>query len=245
MRTLRFGRNGARQSVVRIGDPDHLELLYTRVILASLAFVGNPQRVLIIGLGGGTIPSFLHKHFPRTIVDVVEVDEYVVDAASRFCDFREEATLHVYVEDGRRFIEECRDLYDIIILDCYGSQGIPYHLTTLEFLKSVREILTTEGVLVGNVWSKASNASYDSMLQTYLCVFGGVYVVGVPGRDTKILLGPRHERRLPQEEMVRYAREVSHRKHFRFDLGKIITHGFWLVEGARSRGRILTDQARR
>lgn len=245
MRTLQFGRNGARQSVVRIGDADHLELPYTRVIQASLAFVGNPQRILMIGLGGGTIPIFLHKHFPRTIVDVVEVDEHVVEAASRFCGFREETTLRVYVEDGRRFIEECRNLYDIIILDCYGSHGIPYHLTTVEFLKSVLEILTPEGVLVGNVWSKASNALYDSMLQTYLSVFGGIYVVGVPERDSKILLGPKNQRRLPQEELVRYAREVSHRKNFRFDLGKIISHGFWLAEGARSRGRILTDQARR
>src|SRR3989304_9671116 len=62
MRTLLFGSEGVRQSVVKVGDPDHLELPYAQAMVSGLALYPEPKRVLVVGLGGGTIPSFLHKH---------------------------------------------------------------------------------------------------------------------------------------------------------------------------------------
>jgi len=128
LRTLLFENGGVRQSVVKVGDPDHLELPYTRVMPVALALVEKPQRVLIVGLGGGTIPSFLHKHYPKTTIDAVDIDPDVVTVAKKFFGFREDSTMRAHVADGRRFIEECRDPYDIIFLDAYGSENIPYHL---------------------------------------------------------------------------------------------------------------------
>ena len=64
LRTLLFEKGGVRQSVVKVGDADHVELAYARVMPVGLAFVEAPRRMLIVGLGGGTIPSFLHKHYP-------------------------------------------------------------------------------------------------------------------------------------------------------------------------------------
>ena len=52
LRTLWFDRGGVRQSVVKVGDPDHLELRYARVMPVGLALVDQPRRVLIVGLGG-------------------------------------------------------------------------------------------------------------------------------------------------------------------------------------------------
>src|SRR5688572_10211335 len=56
LRILRFERFGARQSVVKPGDPDHIELPYARVMIPMpFLFVEQPKSALIIGLGGGTI----------------------------------------------------------------------------------------------------------------------------------------------------------------------------------------------
>ena len=137
LRTLWFEQGGSRQSVVKVGDPDHMELPYTRVMPVGLAFVEKPRRVLIVGLGGGTIPTFLHPHFPRLTIDVVDIDPQVVEVASKYFGFRQETTLRVHVDDGRRFIENCRNPYDIIFLDAFSSDSIPYHLSTQEFLRSV------------------------------------------------------------------------------------------------------------
>ncbi|MBP1731824.1 MAG: putative lipoprotein, partial [Deltaproteobacteria bacterium] len=51
MRTLSFGTGGVRQSVAKVGDPDHLELPYAPVMLSGLALCPEPKRVLVVGLG--------------------------------------------------------------------------------------------------------------------------------------------------------------------------------------------------
>src|SRR5438445_7248364 len=81
MRTLLFERGGGRQSVVKPGDPDHLELPYARVALAGLALCEEPRRMLVVGLGGGSLPMFLRAHYPAATIDVAEIDPDVVDVA--------------------------------------------------------------------------------------------------------------------------------------------------------------------
>lgn len=105
MRTLRFGAEGASQRIVKVGDPRHLELPYARVLPACLVFTPLPIRVLIVGLGGGTLPRFLHCHFPAMMIDVVELDPDVVALAREYCGFEEDARMRAYVDDGRDFIE--------------------------------------------------------------------------------------------------------------------------------------------
>src|SRR5450759_626360 len=63
LRTLRFEKGGARQSVVKPGDPEYLALPYASVMLAGLALSDEPRRILVVGLGGGTLPMFLRKHY--------------------------------------------------------------------------------------------------------------------------------------------------------------------------------------
>lgn len=183
LRTLSFEPGGARQSVVKVGDPDHLELPYARAMAVGLVVAERPRRVLIVGLGGGTIPGFLHKHFPQTIIDVVDIDPDVVAVAKKFFGFREDATLRAHVADGRRFVATHPKQYDIIFLDAFGADNIPYHLATREFLDLVRAALTPRGIVLANVWSSYSNHLYDSMVRTYQDVFDDLYIVDVPGRE--------------------------------------------------------------
>lgn len=145
LRTLRFGSDGAFQSVLKVGDPRHLEMPYARVLPACLAFARNPLRVLIVGLGGGTLPRFFHSHFPQMLIDVVELDRDVLEVAKEYCGFEEDARMRVYVDDGRDFIEGSPGGYDLIILDSFGDESIPTHLATLEFLKEMRERLGHRG----------------------------------------------------------------------------------------------------
>ena len=72
-RTLRFGRDGARQSVVKLGDPSYLELNYYAFVPAFLAIVPDPENLLLVGLGGGTLARFFRKHLPETTIDAVEI----------------------------------------------------------------------------------------------------------------------------------------------------------------------------
>src|SRR6267378_8201082 len=167
MRTLLFERGGGRQSVVKPGDPDHLELPYARVALAGLALCEEPRRILVVGLGGGSLPMFLRKHYPAAAIDVAEIDPGVVDVAKQFFGFREDELTRAQVGDGRQFIENVRQGYDIIVLDAFGARDIPKHLTTQEFLLAVRRVLVTSSVVVSNVWRPSANPLYDSMVRTH------------------------------------------------------------------------------
>ena len=114
IRVLRFGQNGPRQSVVKMGDLDYLGLPYTKAAMIGLAFTDHVDRILVIGLGGGNIPMFLRKHYPDAHIDVVDVDPQIIALAKRYFNFSDDSSLHVYAQDGRTFITQVQKPYDLI-----------------------------------------------------------------------------------------------------------------------------------
>ena len=241
LRTLRFEKGGARQSVVKLGDPDHLELPYARVAFAGLALCDEPRRIMIVGLGGGTLPSFLRKHYPHATIDAVDIDPDVVYVAKKFFGFREDDQMHAFVGDGREFVERFRQPYDVIFLDAFSSDSVPPHLTTQEFLRAVRRALKPNGVVVGNIWSRYSNPLYDSMVRTYQEVFDELYILDVPGAGNKILLALPRPQPLSRDALAQLARKVATAQQFRFDLGELVTQGFQHATEKSSEGRVLKD----
>ena len=242
LRTLRFEKNGPRQSVVKLGDPDHLELTYARAVQVALALVKEPARILVVGLGGGTIPSFLHKHYPQATIDAVDIDPDVVEVARKFFGFQEDATLHAHVADGRRFVEQCVRPYDLIVLDAFGADSIPYTLATEEFLQAVRRALTRQGIAVGNIWGRSSNSLYDSMIRTYQEVFDELYILEVPGAGNQILFAFPRRHPIEQEDLAREARVLSQQKQFPFDLGELVRFSFRHARSKQPLGRVLKDK---
>lgn len=241
VRTLRFGRSGPRQSVVKPGDPDHLVLQYTRSAFVGLALADKPRRMLVVGIGGGTLPMFLRKHYPEAAIDAVDIDPNVIDVARRFMGFREDATLRAHAADGRAFIEAAREPYDVIFLDAFSSSELPAHLTTQEFLRAVRRALTPTGVVVGNIWDRYANRLYDSMIRTYQDVFDELYLLSVPGAGNKILLAMPRALKLSEEDIESRARNTAAERKFRFDLGDAATYGFTQLRERNAAGQVLRD----
>jgi spermidine synthase len=242
LRILRFERFGARQSVVKVGDPDHLELTYARVMAPiPFLFVEEPRSALIIGLGGGTIPSFLRKHFPQMKIDVVDIDPGVVAVAKSHFGFREDPLMRAHVEDGRRFVENAKQRYDLVYLDGFGTDSVPRHLTTREFLTAVREILTPQGMAVGNLWGRAVNRNYDSMVKTYQSVFEGLLLADVIGSANKIVLATAKKLDISDFDLTVRTRTVSRQLELRQELNE--TNGFNLrtPESDGASGKLLTD----
>jgi spermidine synthase len=241
LRSLRFGAGEGRQSVVKFGDPSHLEMPYTRVLPASLAFAQNPARILIVGLGGGTLPMFFHRHFPELMIDVVELDPGVVDVAKEFCGFREDSRVRVHVADGRDFVESSRGAYDVIVLDCFDMDSIPAHLSTLEFLRAVRKALSPAGIAVANVWGRASNPRYAHMLLTYRAAFEDVYILDVPAPGTKIFVALPRLQVMTRDDLIRLAGEIALRQNFAYGLVDEIA-GFRNARAESLKGgAVLTD----
>lgn len=242
LRALRFGRNGVRQSLVKPGDPEFLGLPYTRVALTGLALCEEPRRMLVVGLGGGTLPAFLRRHYPDAVIDAVDIDPEVAFVAREYFGFKEDALMRIHVADGRKFIESVRQPYDVIFLDAFGSDAVPPHLTTQEFLRAVRRAVSPGGVVIGNIWDRAYNRLYDSMVRTYREVFEELFVVGVADSGNRILFALPRRQPLARDELARLVRDSPAAKRFRFDMGELVQRGLLPAEGDGG-GSVLRDAA--
>ncbi len=98
-------RSSSRQTCMNLRDPDRIVLSYVRMMFAGLLLVPEPRRILLIGLGGGTLPKVFETLYPDAHQDLIEIDPAVVRVAERFFDFRPSANMHVHVRDARVFVK--------------------------------------------------------------------------------------------------------------------------------------------
>lgn len=181
-----------RQSAMLLSDPWELRLRYSRFLALALTFQPDPQRVLILGLGGGSFPKRLYHDFPRLVVDVADIDPQVVAVAKRYFQVPEDARMRLIVKDGRRFVAETGAKYDLIFLDAYNSDTIPFHLTTREFYREVRARLAPGGVVVSNIIGSLRGPESGFFRATYRTLadaFPTVYVVPTYGGGSEMPLG--------------------------------------------------------
>ncbi|MBR9991234.1 MAG: fused MFS/spermidine synthase [Gemmatimonadetes bacterium] len=224
LRSLYTGEGRARQSALYPGRPMHLEHPYTQVGMIGLALVPPDARILFVGLGGGAMPTYTHHVMPRARIDVVEIDPIIVDVAERFFGFAPDDRMAVHTGDGRAFIESAPPgRYDLIVLDAFSDDEVPYSLTTRQFLAAVRTALTADGVVVSNLWTAAP--AYPRMLATYGAVFDQVNLVRVPQRAQRILVGT-NGRTLDRNALVAAARALAGRTDLGFDLAGLVEEGY-------------------
>jgi spermidine synthase len=172
LREMWFQGNGRfyLQTRIDLDRPGDLALIYTRLLLAPLVWNPNPSRILMIGLGGGVLPQFLNEVYPDIEIDVVEVDPRVTELARRYFDFKESPRLRVFEDDGRAFVKQRGQKYDMVFLDAFKGGSVPYHLKTVEFYREIAQSLNEEGVLVTNLYGK-SNALKPRDRKTLEAVF--------------------------------------------------------------------------
>jgi len=180
-----------RQSCIDLKLPQHLVFEYTQMMLGALFLNPDPHSILVIGLGGGTLPKTLEKLLPQADIDVVEIDPAVVTVAQRYFGFQADAHLHVFEQDGRTYVHQAHHAvkhYDLIMLDAYDNQYIPEHMLTREFLAEVRSLLRPGGIVAANTFSQSKLYSNESV--TYRNVFGDFYNVKSGNRVILAANGP-------------------------------------------------------
>jgi spermidine synthase len=191
-RYLRF--DNSFQSAMYRTQPFRTRFRYTDYLDLGLAYNPDSRRVLFVGLGGGSAPKRMWRDFPSLDLQVVELDPDVVDVAYSWFALPRNPRLRVDVEDGRRWLARHDARWDVIVVDAFYSDSIPFHLTTVEFLELARERLAPGGVIVTNVIGAITGDQSKllrSMTRTYRSVFPTVAlhpVFDVGDRDASSLL---------------------------------------------------------
>jgi predicted membrane-bound spermidine synthase len=113
------------------------------------AYTSTIQDVLCIGLGVGIVPmDFARK---GASVDVVEINPAVVPVGVKFFGL-ETNKLHLTLDDGRHFLNQCQKKYDAVVLDAFLGDSSPSHLLSREAFGEIHKVLRPGGVLVINAF---------------------------------------------------------------------------------------------
>jgi len=175
----------AIQSAMRLDDPFALALDYTRCMMAFLLFQPQPRDVVMIGLGGGSLAKFIHRHLRRARVRAIECDARVVQAArSHFALPADDARLSIDIGDGAQALEP--QSCDVLMVDGFEDEAQAPALASQDFYDAAYLALRAGGVLVVNFMN--DDPEFDRRLQGLEHSFGGA-VLALPAlADPNILV---------------------------------------------------------
>jgi spermidine synthase len=208
------------ESAVDLADPLRLVVPYTRTLYAGLFFTPNPQRVLMVGLGGAGFHRVFANAFPDALLQTVELDEKVYELCQSHLGFKPTANTPVALMDGRMFVKRDRSKWDWIILDAFRGGFVPPHLKTEEFYRECAARLNEKGVFITNL--HPNSKLYASDLKTLQAVFPQVVLLQTPVRLNVIAFAVNY--RTPSIRDARAwpdAAELTARLHARVDMNSV------------------------
>jgi len=172
-------------SYVSLDNPLHIEYPYERIYGEVMKWRYKPRdsfRSLSIGGGGYTFPRYMEVSYPRAHIEVVEIDPEVTRVATEYLGLPANTRIRTTNTDGRWFVMNCKERYDVIFTDAFNDLSIPYHLTTREFMGELKSILDDRGMLMSNVIDNFQKGAFlPSYIRTLRAVFGegNVYLLSV------------------------------------------------------------------
>jgi spermidine synthase len=120
--------------------------------------------------------------YPKAQIDVVEIDPEVTNIVYKHLGLSANTRIKSYNTDGRWFVMNCKEKYDLIFTDAYNDLSIPYHLTTKEFVAQLKSILNPDGLIMSNIIDNFQVGAFlPSYIRTLREVFGpkNVYLLSV------------------------------------------------------------------
>jgi len=154
MRSLHFDQR-MMQSAMWIDAPNELAFGYTKAMMGFLLVKDEPKHILMIGLGGGSLAKYCHRHLSDTRTTVVEIDANVIALRDQFLIPRDDERLKIVHMDAVKFVEQSTETYDVILLDGFDADGLVSDLLGDEFIHSCHQKLDQDGILVANIWGKS------------------------------------------------------------------------------------------
>jgi spermidine synthase len=163
-------------SYVNLKDPLHIEYKYEKIYAEVLKWKfarDTAFRSLTIGGGGYTFPRYMEVSYPNASMDVVEIDPEITRVVYDYLGMPRTTRIRTFNEDGRWYVMNCKERYDLIFIDAYNDLSIPYHLTTREFARMLRGILNPGGIILSNIIDNFQRGSFlPSTIRTLREVFG-------------------------------------------------------------------------
>jgi spermidine synthase len=151
----------------------------------------QPERVLMIGLGGAGFHRLFTAAYPDSLLHTVELDAKVLELCRTHMGFVPTAKTPVTIMDGRMFVKRNREQWDWLILDAFRGGFVPPHLKTEEFYRECAARLSDRGVFISNL--HATTQLFYSDLKTIQNVFPQVVLFETRGRGNVIACAVKYK----------------------------------------------------
>ena len=149
--TPEFGRVLTLDGNVMLTERD--EFIYDEMIVhVPMAVHREAKDILVIGAGDGGVVRELTRYDRVERIDLVEMDPQVVEACRAYLPGNacrmDDRRVHIYFENALKFIRQCEEEYDLIIVDSSDPFGPSEGLFTREFYGSCFNALKEDGIMV-------------------------------------------------------------------------------------------------
>lgn len=209
------------QSRMSVARPDELQFEYTRLMMGVLLFQPQPKRVLMVGLGGGSLAKFCYKHLPDAHITVVEINPHVIALRQSFCIPDDDMRFQIVQMDAAHFMAQTEQMFDVVFVDGFDQHGMPEQLCSPQFYSNCRRVLNAGGVVVANL--HRFSAYRDVYVDRIEAAFdGALWVVNAPGttncvvfamhgfsQDTQFTFSKRKPAHLSEEAWVQISPSVA------------------------------------
>lgn len=223
------------ESVTNLRDIDDLPVAYTRAMTTALAYPNEIKKILMIGLGGGSISTYLGRAMPDVTIDTVEIDPGVITAAKKYFGIRDNERVKYLAMDGRVFLKRNQTKYDLILIDAFHGGYVPFHLLTKEFYALVKERLAPGGAAVFNVHD--GTKLYVSTVKTLGAVFPNVMLH--PSGEGEVATVVTGEPVAADDVLAKRAAELQQKYAFRYALPGLLERR--LPQPSMKEAELLTD----
>jgi spermidine synthase len=196
------------QSEMSLKAPNDLAIRYTQKMMAFLLFQPRPKRIVLIGLGGGSLIKFCYQRMPGTQLTAVELDPNVIAFRDTFLLPPDDSRLQVLEADGAEFLENTEKGIDALLVDAFDKTGFAPSLANREFFDNAYAKLSGNGVLVINL--AGEKETYAGLVGEAMHVFDDqVIVISVPDDGNHVLYAFKERHFEPRWRWLHnYAKEL-------------------------------------
>lgn len=224
------------QSVMIIDAPDTLTLRYTQMMMGFLLFIPNPTRVLLLGLGGGSLAKYCYRHLPLANITVIEIDSDVIALRGHFMVPNDNARFRVIHGDGALHVgAQAEQPVEVLLVDAFDGIGMAKSVANRDFLQAAYNRLAVGGVLVVNL--AGDKTRYKTLVEDAKSVFDNqVHVIRASDDRNHVMFALKNPRFVPNwRDLGGRAKELK--KQYRLDFPAMVqklqraSGGDYAVEG--------------
>lgn len=196
--TLRLRVNGVVQSV-NFDSPVVNKMYWGKLIKLLKEKAPDMDEVLILGLGGGTLPHLISKEFPNTEIVTVEIDKTMIDIAAKYFDLTSVPHHNVFNADAMHFVIEPESYgyengkFDVAIVDIYCGEKYPELGSSGNFIASLKRLVKPGGLLVFNRLYLNQHQDdvncFVDQVEMYLSNVSSEIVAGITNSDNILIFG--------------------------------------------------------